>query len=72
MKKLEPSDIGRLALAKKCVSIPHISCAKMPAAFLQNMQFSIVMRYIGYGVYEYRPKKKVKAPWPGEMIKSDF
>ncbi len=73
MKKLKPEDITRLALNRKCVTIPHIRCHKMPAAFLQNMQFAIVMRYINNGVYEYRPKNKVKAPWPdGELIKSDF
>lgn len=58
MKKLTPKDINRLAMDKKCVSIPHIRCTRMPAAFLQNMQFSIVMRYVEAGVYEYKPNKK--------------
>jgi hypothetical protein len=70
MKKLKPYELLLLALDRKCVTIPKARIPRMPAAFLQNMQFAVVMRYIEMGVYEYRTKKKAVAPWPkGELIK---
>lgn len=58
MTKLTPSDIARLALERKAVSIPNANIPRMPAAFIQNMQFRQVMQFIDMGCYEYEPKKK--------------
>lgn len=66
MKKLTAKDIIRLANEGKCVMVQG---GRMPAAFLQNMQFRWVMKYIEQGVYPYKKKKKEEAPWPkGELI----
>lgn len=59
MKKLTAKDIIRLANEGKCVLLRG---GRMPAAFLQNMQFRLVMQYIEQGVYPYK-KKKEDAPW---------
>lgn len=69
MKKLTAEDIVRLANDKKSfiISSPR---SRIPAAFLQNMPFRLVMRYLASGVYEYKVNEKVEAPWPkGELLK---
>lgn len=58
-KKLTPDDVLRLASEKKAISVPSLNIDKMPAAFLQNMPFRIVMeRFLKAGAYEYISKKK--------------
>lgn len=57
MKKLlTAQDLIRLAQEKKCVTFSFRS-GRMPAAFLNCMQFNIVMRFLESGVYEYVKKK---------------
>jgi hypothetical protein len=68
MKKLTAEDILKLALEKKAITIPKASVSCMPAAFLQCMQFHVVMRFVNLGVYEYKKKNKSKTPWKKSIL----
>lgn len=69
-KKLKPEDLYNLALDKKSIFVDGIRI-RMPAAVMIHMQFNIVMRYIRYGCYVYKPKKN-STPWKtGPKFKLD-
>lgn len=56
--RLTADDIVRLVNERRCVDIPTANIKQMSAAFMQNMPFRLVMKFIAMGCYEYEPKKK--------------